>query len=62
MTALAASMTRYHSTALTLMVTLSRVMVSCCSAETVRVRMSTLTERSIPKGMIQYNPGPRSPM
>ncbi len=40
-TALAASTMRYHSTALTLMVTLSRVMVSCCSAETVRVRIST---------------------
>ena len=44
---------RYHSTALTLMVTLSRVMVSCCSADTVRVRMSTVTARSMVKGMIQ---------
>ena len=39
MTDFAASVMRYHSTALTLMVTLSRVMVSCCSAETVRFRL-----------------------
>jgi len=43
------------------MVTLSRVMVSCCSAETVRVRMSTVTARSMVKGMIQYRPGPLNP-
>src|ERR1700722_4241251 len=61
MTAFAASTIRYQRTALTLMVTLSRVMVSCCSAETVRVRMSTRTERSTPSGMIQYKPGPRKP-
>ena len=61
MTDLAASTIRYHSTALTFTVTLSRVIVSCCSAETVRVRMSIFTERSIPSGMIQYKPGPRSP-
>src|ERR1700730_14733639 len=59
MTDLAASTIRYHSTALTLIVTLSRVMVSCCSAETVRVRISTETERSMPSGMIQYKPGPQ---
>ena len=49
----AASTMRYQSTAFTLMMTLSRVMVSCCSAETVRVRMSTLTARSMLRGMIQ---------
>ena len=46
-------MMRYQSTAFTLIVTLSRVMVSCCSADTVRVRMSTRdraldTERNDP--------------
>jgi hypothetical protein len=49
------------STALTLIVTLSRVIVSCCSAETVRVRMSIVTARSMFSGMIQYSPGPRRP-
>jgi hypothetical protein len=34
-------------------VTLSRVIVSCRSADTVRVRMSIVTERSMPRGMIQ---------
>ena len=41
------------STALTLIVTLSRVMVSCCSADTVKVRMSIVVARSMRSGMIQ---------
>src|SRR5882762_5973403 len=61
MTDFSASTIRYQSTPLTLMVTLSRVIVSCCSADTVRVRMSTRTERSMFNGMIQYRPGPRGP-
>jgi hypothetical protein len=56
-----ASTTRNQSTALTFTVTLSRVMVSCCSAEIVRVRMSMVIARSNPSGMIQYRPGPRRP-
>jgi hypothetical protein len=45
MTDRAASTTRYQSTAFTLMVTLSRVIVSYCSASTVRMRMSMMLAR-----------------
>jgi len=60
-TDLAASVIRYQRTALTRMVTLSRVMVSCCSAETVRVRMSMITAARCRGGRSKTG-GPRSPL
>ena len=61
-TAFSGSVTRYHNTAFTFTVTLSRVMVSCCSIGDVTTRRSIRVSFSTPSGMSQNIPGPRSPV
>src|SRR5436190_7096874 len=55
-------MTWKYRTALTLVVTLSLVMISCGGTSRVITRRSILTTLSTPNGMMKYRPGPFSPM
>src|SRR5947208_8068340 len=59
-TASSGSTTRKYTTALTLTVTLSRVMASWAGTSRVTMRRSTLRIRSTP-GMRKNSPGPRAP-